>query len=296
MKNKVLILGAKGMLGQELTRVYAADERYEVMAWDIDDIDVTNFSGAEKKIKSVGAKIIFNAVAYNAVDACETSEEEYQKALKLNRDVPGFLARIAKRRDVLLVHYSTDYVFGQDDQEHLSGYTEMDTPQPKCRYAQSKRAGEEEVAREAEKYYIVRLSKLFGKPATSAQGKRSFFDVMLEVGRTKNEVSVVRGEVSCFTYAPDLAQASKELVESREVSGVYHLVNTGAVTWYDGVVELYRQAGIATRVVPVGPEAFPRPAERPQWSVLLNTKRPPLRPYQEALVEYLKSHETNLML
>jgi dTDP-4-dehydrorhamnose reductase len=289
MKTKVLILGSKGMLGQELVRVFVEDGKYETVGWDVEDIDVTDFEAAEKKMREYTPDIIFNAVAYNAVDACEESDDEYRKAVKLNVEVPGFLAGLAKDLDAVFVHYSTDYVFGQNDPEHADGYAEDDAPEPQCRYGRSKREGELAVRKGGEKYYIVRLSKLFGKPAASAQGKRSFFEVMLEAGRTKDEVKAVQGEMSCFTYAPDLALASKGLAESGDPYGTYHLVNTGAVTWYDGVVELYRQAGLATRVVPVGPEAFPRPAKRPEFSVLLNTKRPPLRPYREALAEYLDS-------
>lgn len=290
MKTKVLVLGAKGMLGQELVNVFTKDERYAVAGWDVEDIDVTDFATAEEKIRNLSPHILLNAVAYNAVDACEDNDEEYAKALRLNRDVPGFLARLAKDVDAVLAHYSTDYVFGQNDQRHIAGYAEADIPEPRCRYGKSKREGEEAVEQEGEKYYIVRLSKLFGKPAASAQGKRSFFDVMLELGKTKEEVKVIQGETSCFTYASDLAQSSKELTESGDSYGIYHLVNTGAVTWYDGVVELYARAGISTRVIPVGSDAFPRPAERPEFSVLLNTKRPALRSYQEALTEYLMSN------
>jgi dTDP-4-dehydrorhamnose reductase len=289
MKTKVLILGSKGVLGQELVRVFAEDGRYEIAGWDVEDIDVTDFEAAGKRIRGYAPDIVLNAIAYNAVDACEENDDEYWKAVRLNAEVPGFLAGLGRELDAVFVHYSTDYVFGQNDPEHTDGYVEDDMPEPQCRYGRSKCEGELAVRKEGEKYYIVRLSKLFGKPAASAQGKRSFFEVMLEAGRTKDEVKAVQGEMSCFTYAPDLALASKELAESGDPYGTYHLVNMGAVTWYDGVVELYRQVGLATRVVPVGPEAFPRPAKRPEFSVLLNTKRPPLRTYREALAEYLDS-------
>jgi dTDP-4-dehydrorhamnose reductase len=111
---------------------------------------------------------------------------------------------------------------------------------------------------------------------------------MLNAGKTKPAVQVVDGETSCFTYGPDLAEATKELLESGDVFGTYHLMNEGAVTWYEGVLELYRQAGITIPVEPVTPDAYPRPAKRPAFSVLMNTKRPKLRHYSEALTEFLK--------
>ncbi|MDD5083555.1 MAG: NAD(P)-dependent oxidoreductase [Candidatus Moranbacteria bacterium] len=286
MQKKVLIVGAKGMLGQALVQVFAKDIRYAVSEWDREEIDVTDASDAEDKIWTLSPDIIINASAYNAVDACEENDEEYVKAVGLNGEAPVFLVRVAKRIGALLVHYSTDYVFG-DAPVIDDGFSEDATPLPNCRYAQSKLLGEKGVASVGGKYYIIRLSKLFGKPGASAIGKKSFFEAMLEAGKTKDEVNVVDDEMSCFTYAPDLAQASKDLVESEDAYGIYHLINESPVTWYDGVVELYKQAGFSIKVVPVTSETFPRPAKRPKFSVLRNTRRPLLRPYQEALGEFL---------
>ncbi|MDP3957549.1 MAG: NAD(P)-dependent oxidoreductase [bacterium] len=304
-KMKVLILGSHGMLGQELTRVFSLDEQYAVAGWDREDIDVTDFVVAEEKIRAYKPEIILNAVAYNAVDACEENDEEYEKALLLNVAVPKFLAGLAKEMGTLLIHYSTDYVFDGALEENKAktgccgggccgsgssgqvGYNEEALPNPLSRYGMSKYLGEQGVREQAEKYYLIRLSKLFGKPAQSAQGKKSFFDLMLEAGKTKEAVQVVDDEKSCFTYAPDLAQATKELIEAGDSFGIYHLVNTGAVTWYEAAKELYAQAHIGVTIQPVGSDAFPRKAKRPKCSALLNTKRPPMRPYQEALREHL---------
>lgn len=287
MQKKVLILGAKGMLGQELFQAFASDAQYVVFGWDREEMDVTDTDDTEFKIRTLSPDIIINAAAYNAVDLCEESDEEYAKAIKLNADAPTFLARVAMSQGAIFVHYSTDYVFG--DREALGGgFSENAEPKPNCRYAESKFIGEKAVRLIGGKYYVIRLSKLFGKPATSEAGKKSFFEVMLNAGKTKDEVSAVDDELSCFTYAPDLAKASKELIESRNIYGVYHLINESPATWYDGVVELYKQVGLKTKVNPVGSDAFPRPAKRPTFSVLKNTRRPLLRPYQEALKEFLE--------
>lgn len=286
MKKKVLILGSAGMLGQELEQIFLADKSYQVTAWDRHDIDALDFASLIEKLQNNRFDVVYNAIAYNAVDACETDEKEFAFALKLNRDLPQCLAEQSTRLGFTLIHYSTDYVFSGED-VHGGGYTEDALPYPISRYGQSKRAGEEMVEKYAGMYYIIRLSKLFGKPARSAQGKRSFFDVMLEAGRTKPEVKVVNSETSCFTYAPDLAAESKGILEAEEPFGVYHITNSHAVTWYEAVGELYTQVGITTPIIPVSPEAFPRPAKRPVFSALINTKRPLLRPYEEALKEYL---------
>jgi dTDP-4-dehydrorhamnose reductase len=302
---KIVVIGAEGMLGQELVRAFSSDSQYVVTAWDRKDVDATDFVLLAEKLAELSPNIVLNVVAYNAVDLCEEDETEYQKAVLLNVTLPKELARLSTELDFTLVHYSTDYVFdgtleasaekkcagaccGGNCHGSSEGYDESALPNPVSKYGTTKYMGEQAVAIGTETQYTIRLSKLFGKPAVSAAGKRSFFEVMLELGKTKEEISAVDGEMSCFTYAPDLAKATKELLESDDEFGTYHFVNEGAVTWYEGVQELYRQAGITIPVKPVGPDAFPRPAKRPAFSVLMNTKRPKLRHYSEALADFLK--------
>lgn len=303
MAKKVLILGSLGMLGQELVQVFSRDEKYTVTAWDREDIDVTDFAVLEKRVRELEPDIVVNAVAYNAVDHCEEDDVEFQKALVLNRDVPGKLAELSTSLGFLLTHYSTDYVFDGALEKNKAttgccgggccgaganevGYDEASLPNPINRYGESKYAGERAI-RVAKQYYLIRLSKLFGNPGKSAEAKRSFFAVMLEQAEVKKEVSGVDDEKSSFTYAPDLALATKELVESGDESGIYHLINEGSATWYEAVQELYQLVKKEISVVPVTSDTFPRPARRPNVSTLLNTKRPKLRHYTEALREYL---------
>jgi len=314
---KILILGAKGMLGSELTQLYKqkSEKEYEVVAWDIDDIDVRDFNNLKKRINEVWPDVIYNAVAYNAVDSCEEDDEEYEKAKVLNTELPGELAKIAKNLDAILVHYSSDYVFDGERPIYRTGeraphccgsgcdgcqymgkeetvpywqYMEEDRPNPLNRYGWTKYKGEQEVEKNGEKFYIIRLSKLFGGRSKNALGKKSFFEVMLEMGKKNNEVKAVDDELSKFTYAPDLALESKNIVEENEPFGIYHIVNEGAVTWYEGLKTLYKIAGLKTEIIPVGPEEFPRPAKRAKVSVLKNMKRKPLRNYEEAIKEWLQ--------
>ncbi len=300
------------MLGQELVRVHEDDEKYDVVAWDREEINVMHFEELRERINDIWPDIIHNAIAYNAVDACEESDEEYQKAKKLNGLYPSELAKIARKLDAVLVHYSTDYVFDgarpqypigknpgccgngcggcmyKGPEENLSyfAYHENDIPRPLSRYGRTKLQGEEEVAKHMSNYYIIRLSKLFGKPAESDLGKKSFFDMMRERGENNAEVQAIDGETSKFTYAPDLAHTSKEIVENEMENGIYHVANDGPATWYEGVVELYKILGLTTKVQPVPPETFPRAAARPSSSVLKVTKITNLRHYTEALKEY----------
>jgi len=307
-KEKVLIIGAKGMMGQELVKVFKGDKSYEVSAWDREDIDITKEQETSTKISKLKPAIIINATGYNAVDKAE-DPKEYLLAKKLNGAAPGNLAKLAKKLDAIFVNYSSDYVFdGQPDipepdgcahrcsdcalHEDFApqiGFAEDAKPMPISNYGRSKLLGEKEVKKNGKKYYIIRTSKIFGKAAKAKDAKRSFFDVMLEAGKKHKEVKVIDEETSCFTYAPDLAKKTKEIIESQKKFGIYHVTNSEPCTWYEAVVELYRQAKLKTRVLPVASEEFPRPAKRPYYSVLLNTKLNPLRSYKEALEEYLKS-------
>jgi dTDP-4-dehydrorhamnose reductase len=305
---KVLIIGAKGMLGQELVKAFKKDKSYEVTAWDREDIDITVEKEVITNVTALNPAIIINATGYNAVDKCEEDELEYELAKKLNGKAPGYLAKIAKEIGAVFVNYSSDYVFDGNpeipeptgcthscgscslhvDFQPQIGFDEDAKTNPISKYGKSKELGEKEVAKYGENYYIIRPSKIFGIPAQSDSAKRSFFDVMLEVGRKNKAVKAVDEETSCFTYAPDLAQKTKEIIEAEKPYGIYHVVNGDPCTWYEGVLELYRQAKLKTKVIPVDSSEFPRPAKRPYYSALLNTKLNPLRSYKDALKEYLK--------
>ncbi len=122
----------------------------------------------------------------------------------------------------------------------------------------------------------------------SAVGKKSFFEKMLELAETKTELQTVDDELSCFIYAPDLALATKVLIQHVVPYGIYHLVNENPATWYDAAQELFRLTKKDVIVKPVPASVFPRPAKRPHCSILRNTKFIPFRPYTEALEEFLK--------
>lgn len=306
---KVLIIGSKGMLGQELVKAFKHDKEYKVIAWDREDIDITKEKEVAKKVGFTKPNIIINAAAYNAVDKCEESKKEFEIAKKINGLAPGYLAASAKKNKAILIHYSTDYVFsGQPEipeptgcnhscascslhQDFVPeiGFDEEAQPDPVNNYGKSKLLGEKEVAKNMKNFYLVRTSKIFGKPAKGKEAKKSFFDVMFEVGKKNKEVKAVDEETSCFTYAPDLAKKTKEIVDSKKPFGIYHVTNSEPCTWFEATVELYRQAKIKAKIIPVLGEEFSRPAKRPFYSVLINTKLNPMRSWKEALKEYLKT-------
>jgi len=282
---RILILGAKGNLGQELVKAFTPGNN--IIAWDRGEIDITDRELILKKIADLKPELVINAAAYNEVDKCEAEDEAYELAKKVNIDGPKFLAEACLKLGAVLVHYSTDYVF---DGKKKRGYNETDEPRPVNRYGKTKFHGEKrilELSGFGLKWYLIRTSKLFGPRAESKMAKASFFDIMLEQGRNKPSLEVVDEELSCFTHTSDLARATRDLLDGGHGYGIYHLTNSGFCTWHEAAVELFKLAGIEIKIKPVSSEKLIRPAKRPKYSVLLNTKLSPMRDYREALKEYL---------
>ncbi len=286
MANRILIIGSHGMLGQDLVRMFDADQSWEVFAYDRDQIDIASEESLRKKIEEVRPKAVINAAGYNAVDKCESDEIEFELAKKINGYGPGILAKICKEKDIPIVHFVSDYVFDGEKGE----YTESDKPSPISNYGRSKLLGEEEIKKNTDKYFLIRTSKLFGKPGASPMSKKSFFDTMIALAKDNSVLKIVDEEKSCFTYTPDLALETKKMIEEKVPFGIYHVVNEGACTWYEAACELFKLAKMDVEVIPVSSSEFPRPAKRPNSSVLLNTKLKPLRNYKKALKEYLEEN------
>jgi len=285
----ILILGGRGNLGSQLTKILKPD--YETISLDREDLDVLDFPLLAEKIRALGPELIINTVAYNAVDKCE-DPLEYKLALKLNQELVAVLADLALESGVTLVQYSSDYVFNGTPEK--IEFSESDTPNPINKYGESKALGERELISRGNRglnYYLIRTSKLFGPRGESAGAKPSFFDIMTNLAQDNKEISVVNEELSCFTYTHDLAEATKRLWELEVESGIYHLVNEEPATWADGVIELFRLQKINTAIKMVRSENLLRAARRPKYSVLKNTKLKKLRSWKSALKEYLETNK-----
>jgi dTDP-4-dehydrorhamnose reductase len=293
---KVLILGSKGMLGGQLMGVFGN----EAVGWDRADCDVTEVESLKLKVsagvgsafggESLKPSAIINCVAYNDVDG---AEENRDLAFRLNAEVPANLALICKELDIPFVHFSTNYVF---DPSRFSGaeaggekgeYLESDIPSPLSVYAKSKYQGELEIQKIGGKFYIIRTATLFGPKGESEQSKKSFVDIMLGLGKKGGDIKAVADEINSITYAVDLAGQIKLLLDHDSPYGIYHIVNSGQGSWYDFAREIFSIAGKNVNLIPVASADFNRKAERPKKAVLLNTKLPPLRSWQEALKDFL---------
>ena len=273
----VLILGARGTLGGQLRGVYPM-----ATGWDIQDLNVLDFDALRARVEALAPapEAIVNCVAFNDVDGAEDRPEQ---AFALNAEFPGKLARLGAARGIPLVHYSTNYVFDGVQGE----YAETDAPSPLSAYGRSKLGGEQAVAAAGGRCYIVRTSVIFGPKAASGLSKRSFVDLMLDLASGRDVIQAVDDEINSLTYAPDLARATRCLLEDAPAAGVYHLANEGAASWCDFAREIFRITARKVTVIPVSSAQFPRKARRPARAVLVNTRRPRLRPWQEALSELL---------
>lgn len=279
-----LILGAKGMLGQALREEFVGAD-WTVVGYDREDIDVTEPAQVAAALDRLKPQLVINAVALNAVDKIEEDATLYAAAELVNGQTPGVMAALCRDRGIEFVHYSSDYVFAGDLE---TGYTEDAPVVPVNAYGRTKALGEKTVMAAGGQYYIIRLSKLFGRAAASEGAKKSFVDTMLGLAAGgKLEFDVVDDELSCPTYAPDLAHVTRTLVESRLAPGIYHAANEGACTWYSFAKEVFtiKKIPVTLRAVPA--TAYPRPAARPHASALISTKLPAQRNWQTALREYL---------
>ena len=271
----VLILGARGTLGGQLRGLYPM-----ATGWDIQDLNVLDFDALRARVEALAPGAIVNCVAFNDVDGAEDRPEQ---AFALNAEFPGELARLTAERGIPLVHYSTNYVFDGAQGE----YAETAAPSPLSAYGRSKLGGEQAVAAAGGRCYVVRTSVIFGPKGESELSKRSFVDLMLDLASRRDLIQAVDDEINSLTYAPDLARATRRLLEDAPAAGVYHLANEGAASWCDFAREIFRITGKKVRVVPVSSAQFPRKARRPARAVLVNTRRPRLRPWQDALSELL---------
>jgi len=284
-QGKILILGAKGTLGQALREEFET-KHYHLIGCNRDELDVTDLAALSDKIAAFSPSFLINATAVNVVDEIEEDDQTFTLAQKVNGLAPGYLALIARQLSIPFIHFSTDYVFSGKQREP---YMENAIPDPISRYGETKFLGEKEVERVGGQYYIIRLSRLFGRAGTSFKTKRSFVDLMLYLVKEvkKERLEVVDDQISSPTYAPDVALFTRQLYEEHQPPGIYHGANSGQCSWFELAKKIFSLTHLNVEVLPVPHTHFPRPAKAPAFSVLQNTKLPAQRSWEEALAEYL---------
>ena len=287
---KVLVTGANGQLGHDVVKELR-NRNHEVITSDITGdvdcvLDVTD-PGVADRIIEIKPDAIINCVAWTAVDAAE-DEENMDKVYALNVTGVSNMVDAAVKLDCKFLHLSTDYVF--DGQGDTPWRPDDKTYDPLSYYGKTKLEGEFEVNR-LDKFFIVRIAWLFGKYGPN------FVKTMLKVGKTHDEVRVVNDQIGTPTYTVDLSRLLVDMIESDKY-GYYHATNEGGyISWYDFCVEIYRQAAMDTRVIPVSTAEYGlSKALRPLNSRLDKTKLSDngfvrLPDWKDALSRYLKEIE-----
>jgi len=275
---KILILGAKGMLGSAMVEEFKNGN--EVLAWTREDLDISDPEAMAGAITS-DIDMIVNAAALTDIDAIEDKLDE---AMKVNARPSAVLADICNILGMTYIHFSSEHVFpGRDNR----GYDERGKTEPLSVYGSAK-AQSEKFALENDRTYLIRTSRLFGDPGTSTNAKESFVQNIKNTASSQGSINSVHDEVASPTYVKDLARSVRELVEAKKPYGVYHIVNSGYATWYQFALKVVELSKLNATVNAVARREMPVAAVRPRYGMLVNTKLPQLRSWEEALTEYLQ--------
>ena len=281
---KVLVTGVKGQLGYDV--VNELEKRgYAAIGVDIAEMDIIDRGAVNRVLDSVMPDAVIHCAAWTAVDAAE-DKENISKVHAVNADGTRNIAEACKRLSCKMMYISTDYVF--DGQGTEPWKPDCKAYKPLNVYGQTKLEGELAVSELLEEYFIVRIAWVFG-----LNGK-NFIKTMLSVGKTHDTVRVVNDQIGTPTYTYDLARLLVDMIGTGKY-GYYHATNEGGyISWYDFALEIYRQAGYTTKVIPVTTEEYGlSKARRPFNSRLDKSKLVengfcPLPDWKDALERYLK--------
>ncbi|MBF1556049.1 dTDP-4-dehydrorhamnose reductase [Segatella salivae] len=264
----ILVTGANGQLGNEIQKVSKHSQDHYIFT-DVCDgyekLDITNLDAIRQMVVQFDVKCIINCAAWTNVDAAETAGDIVEQ---LNAKAPENLAMAMKEVGGLLVHISTDYVFGGDP--YNTPCRENQKGSPTGVYGQTKLHGEQRILATGVKHIIIRTAWLY-----SEFGK-NFVKTMLSLTATKPQLKVVFDQCGTPTYAGDLADVIYDIIENRKFDnneGIYHFSNEGVCSWYDFTKVIAQMAGhTACDIQPCHSDEFPSPVKRPAYSVLDKSK------------------------
>lgn len=257
----ILQFGRSGQLGTELIAVLSKDPDIRASVLGRAEADFTDPAGIENAVRKAGAlDVVINAAAYTAVDR---AEQEEALAYRVNAEATGAMARACAARGVPLIHVSTDYVY---DGAKPGPYVESDPTGPLNAYGRTKLAGENLIRDHLPAHVILRTSWVY-----SARGP-NFMTTMLRLGRERDEVRVVDDQYGAPTSARDLAEAiaviARQISSATPQFGTYHYADAGETSWCGFAAEIFRQARLKARAVPIPAAEYPTPARRPANSRL----------------------------
>lgn len=279
---RILVTGAKGQLGYDVVKELNK-RNIECLGVDKENFDITDKILTESFIVNYNPNCVIHCSAFTAVDNAEDNSELCRK---INSEGTRNIAEACKELDAKMIYISTDYVFSGTGEHEYETY---DQTGPLCIYGQTKLEGELAVKELLKKYFIVRISWVFGKNGNN------FVKTMLRIGKERNEVNVVCDQVGSPTYTVDLASLLCDMALT-EKYGTYHATNEGVCSWAEFATEIFKQAGYTTKVNLVPSSQYPTKASRPLNSRLSKKsldhagfKRLP--DWRDALARYLAELE-----
>ena len=275
---KVLVTGYTGQLGYDLVKA-GKKRALDIVGISTKDVDLTNEQSVLDYVRHMKPDVIIHSAAYTAVDQAEDDKE---RCYDVNVNGTKYLALAAKEVNAKFVYVSTDYVFdGKGEQP----FTETDQPNPIGQYGRTKYEGEQVVQALLDKWYIVRISWVFG------MNGKNFIKTMLSLSETRDELNVVGDQYGSPTYTVDLSRFLLDLVQTDQY-GIYHASNEGFCSWAEFAQEIFKQSGKNVKVNGITTDQYPTKAVRPKNSrmskdKLLKNGFAPLPSWQDALSRYL---------
>jgi dTDP-4-dehydrorhamnose reductase len=258
--NKILVTGANGQLGWELTQLAASYPMYEFIFADRSMFDLSKPELFESLIQQWAPQAIINTAAYTAVDKAEAEQD---LANLINATAVAELARIAGANDILFITFSTDYVFNGNATSPYLTDTIID---PVNFYGTTKAQGEGLALAVNPNIIIIRTSWVF-----SSHGN-NFVKTMIRLMKERVTLNVVSDQIGRPTYAKDLAIATLKIIDEvnggKKIVGVYHYANKGVTSWFEFAQQIKKNAGLSCELIPIYTAQFPTPAKRPAYSVL----------------------------
>jgi dTDP-4-dehydrorhamnose reductase len=283
---KALLLGPNGQLGTDIR--FANNRRGEpikILPIGRAQIDLSNIEPAISSLRALEFNALINCSSYHRTDEVEGNA---QQAFTINAYLVKRLAELAAEKHAIFLHFSTDYVFGAQSQR--SPISESIAKAPVNIYGASKAMGEDLALLANSNTLILRVASLFGVAGASGKGG-NFVETMLRLAKERGDLRVVADQTMSPTSTSDVAEAMLDMVLDKAVPGIWHVVNSGASTWYEFAERIVSDANVKARVFPIKTEQFPTPAARPRYSALDNGKVSKairaMRPWQDALRDYL---------
>lgn len=265
---KIVVLGANGQLGSDLMKVLSlSSHQHLVIASTSENLDASAGDIPGQLHQYVNADYIINCIATTNVDGCEDNPG---LAFQINSAFTTQLAQFCAHNKITLIHISTDYVFAGDK---TTSYQETDMVDPLNVYGLSKAAGDMAVQLYATKYFIVRVSSLFGIAGASGKGG-NFITTMQRLGREKDSWTVIDDQQTCPTHTLDVARAILALIEQDVTEyGIYNCVSNSSCSWFEFTQNILELSGLdKTKVKPISYKDYSFKASRPQCVILSNEK------------------------